>query len=118
MSNNAPTDSQLSSSIGIFFTTNFFNLLISAENPNICTGITALFFLFIFDFKSFGHMFKVSSIFVIIGVAPKSKIASTVAIKLKACVITSSPLLTPRALRPIFIAAVPEETHCTYFDLK
>ena len=31
---------------------------------------------------------------------------------------TSSPLLTPKASSPIFIAAVPEETAKQYFDLK
>ena len=58
-------------------------------------------------------MFKVSSIFVIIGTAPTSRIASIVAIKLNPCVITSSPGLTPIAFKAIFIAAVPELTHCT-----
>ena len=58
------------------------------------------------------------SILVTIGMAPTSKIASTVAIKLNAWVITSSPGLTPHALRAILIAAVPEVTHKTYFDLK
>ena len=55
---------------------------------------------------------------VTIGIAPTSKIASTVAIKLKAWVITSSPGLTPHAFRAILMAAVPEVTHKTYFVLK
>ena len=47
-----------------------------------------------------------------------SLIASAVAIKLKAWVITSSPALTPKAKREIFIAAVPELTAKQYFDLE
>ena len=44
------------------------------------------------------------------GLAPQSRIASIVAIKLNACVITSSPGLTPNAFKAILIAAVPEDT--------
>ena len=47
-----------------------------------------------------------------------SRIASIVAIKLNACVITSSPLFTPRAFNPIFIAAVPLVTATAYLDLN
>ena len=54
----------------------------------------------------------------IIGFAPVSIIASTVAIKLKACVITSSPCPTPTAFRAHFNPAVPEETARQCFDLK
>ena len=63
-------------------------------------------------------MFKLSSTFAIIGIAPKSKIASIVAMKLNAWVITSSPGLTPKALRPTFIAAVPDETQTQYLELN
>ena len=59
---------------------------------------------------SLGSMFRDLSIFAITGLAPQSKIASTVAIKLNDCVITSSPGLIPQAFRAIFIAAVPDET--------
>ena len=41
----------------------------------------------------------------------EGNIASIVAIKLNDWVITSSPYFTPRAFNPIFIAAVPDETH-------
>ena len=62
-------------------------------------------------FKWFNSRFRSSSIPVIIGFAPQSTIASIVAIKLKPCVITSSPYFTPADLRAILIAAVPELTH-------
>jgi hypothetical protein len=42
--------------------------------------------------------------------------ASTVAIKLKDWVITSSPFFTPRAFKAIFNAAVPEDKNKVYFQ--
>ena len=65
---------------------------------------------FIDLFKDFGHMLSVLSTSTIMGLAPISRMASIVAIKLKACVITSSPLFTPKDKRAILIAAVPLET--------
>ena len=60
-----------------------------------------------FFFKYLGHIFNVSSTFTTTGFAPASIIASTVAIKLNAWVITSSPLLTPKAFNAINVADVP-----------
>ena len=84
----------------------------------MCTGIIAFVFLLIFFFKSIGHIFNDSSIDVILGIAPISRIASIVAIKLNDCVITSSPLFTFNDFKPIFIAAVPDETIKQYLTLK
>ena len=63
--------------------------------------ITAFILELIFLSKSMGHIFKVLSTLTIIGFASRSNIASIVAIKLKACVITLSPFLTPKAFKPI-----------------
>ena len=60
--------------------------------------------------KLLGQIFRVSSTSTTIGVAPASRIASTVATKVKDWVMTSSPRPTPKAFRPAFKAAVPEET--------
>ena len=78
-----PNASQASSKIGILFfeIANFFH--VSQGFPSIGTGMISLVFL-IFFFKSFTHIFKLSSISVIIGLAPSAKIASTVATKVKA----------------------------------
>ena len=75
-------------------------------------------FLLISFFNSFTSKFKVSSILAITGFAPQSSIASMVAIKLKDCVITSSPGFTFRAFRAILIAAVPDVTARQFFDPK
>ena len=82
------------------------------------TGIIAFVFFVILFFISEILIFKFSSTLTIIGIAPTSKIASTVAIKLNAWVMTSSPGFTPMDLRATFIAAVPEVTANVYFDLK
>ena len=50
------------------------------------------------------------------GIAPSSAIAPTVAIKVFAVVITSSPGTTPFALKASFIASVPELTPIAYFE--
>ena len=63
-------------------------------------------------------MFNVSFTLTITGLAPQSKIASIVAIKLKACVITSSPGFTPKAFKAILIAAVPDDTAKQNFTLN
>ena len=63
-------------------------------------------------------MLRVLSTLTIIGLAPQSIIASSVAIKLNACVITSSPGLTPSAFNPILIAAVPDDTAKQYLAPK
>ena len=54
------------------------------EKPSMWTGITAFVLLVIFFNKSSGHIFNVLSMLVTIGIAPTSRIASTVAIKLNA----------------------------------
>ena len=50
------------------------------------------------------------------GIAPTSIIASTTAINVKDCVITSSPGLILAAFNATLIAAVPEDTQTEYFD--
>ena len=45
-----------------------------------------------------------------------SSMYAIVAIKLKLCVITSSPALTPKAFNPILIAAVPDVTANEYLQ--
>ena len=49
------------------------------------------------------------------GFTPNSHIPPTVATKVLAAVITSSPCLTPTALSEILIASVPELTPTAYF---
>ena len=72
----------------------------------MCTTITALVFGDICSSKEPGSIFRVSSISAILGVVPDSIIASAVATKVNAWVITSSPL-------PIFRAArLPGELPC------
>ena len=60
-------------------------------------------------------MQKVSSQSMNTGLAPNSDIAPTVATKVLAAVITSSPLETPFAFKESLIASVPELTPMAYF---
>ena len=62
-------------------------------------------------------MQKVSSQSIKTGLAPISVIAPTVATKVFAAVITSSPFLIPRVFKESLIASVPELTPTAYFVL-
>ena len=60
-------------------------------------------------------MQNVSSQSTNIGIAPNSQIAPTVATKVFAVVITSSPAFIPRTFKLSFIASVPELTPTANF---
>ena len=85
---------------------------ISAGAPAMCTGTITFVFGVIHCSRCTGSIFRLRSSLVITGVAPNSKIASTVATNVNACVITSSPCLTPIARMATSSAAVPEDTTC------
>ena len=76
----------------------------------MCTTTIALVFSVISSSILLGSIFKVSLMLAHKGVAPDSTIASTVATKVKAWVITSSPLPMPNAANAILSAAVLEVT--------
>ena len=84
----------------------------------MCTRITAFVFLLIFFNKSLGSILSVLSISQQTGLAPDSIIASTVATKVKDCVITSSSFFNLRVDNATLIAAVPEVTARAYFELN
>ena len=80
-----------------------------------CTGTIALvFFVILFSIK-LTSIQKESSQSTKMGVAPSSQIAPTVATKVLAAVITSSPGLIFSNFRLNFIASVPELTPTAYF---
>ena len=78
--------------------------------PNICTAITAFVFGVIIFFNESGSKFNVPSMSAHTGIAPDSIIASTVATKVKLCVITSSPGCRSKTASATRSAAVPDVT--------
>ena len=71
----------------------------SAAPPNMCTGMTALVRWVMQSAAEQGSRFRLSSISPSTGTAPHSRMASTLAMKVKGVVTTSSPGPMPMALR-------------------
>ena len=86
--------------------------------PHICTGITHFVFDVIAAFTAAGDKVKLSSISTNTGMAPILKIASKLATKVNAGIITSSPAPTPKAAIAVVKAAVPLEVSCAYCEPK
>ena len=99
-----------------YFSPSAANLSISAATPNICTGIIA----FVRGVTSFSaeaaSRLSVSSSSPKTGTASQATIASTVAMKVKGEVMTSSPGFIQIPLSAVISAAVPLESASAYFD--
>ena len=90
----------------------------SAMLPHICTGITHFVLLVIAARTAAGDKVKLSSISTNTGIAPILKMASKLATKVNAGIITSSPAPTPSAAIAVVKAAVPLDVNCAYCEPK
>ena len=80
--------------------------------PHICTGITHFVFGVMAAFTAAGDKVSELSISTNTGTAPTLNMASKLATKVKAGMITSSPAPIPNAAMAVVKAAVPLEVNC------
>ena len=82
--------------------------------PHICTGMIHFVLGVMAASTAAGSKVSELSISTKMGTAPTLKMASKLATKVKAGIITSSPTPTPKATMAVVKAPVPLEVNCAY----